>query len=123
MSSPPLWLPAWAIGTSQKLVLTLCRSCDRPLPTAHTTKYHTRPTREPPKNSDTCLALCVVKGTGHAFLCAAARPDVPPTPSRDAKSSAQPGRTVQPGRHLAAPKSGQNQVRGPLRSPDEVVRW
>ena len=30
---------------------------------------------------------------------------------------------LQPGRHLDAPKSGQNQVRGPLRSPGEVVRW
>ena len=30
---------------------------------------------------------------------------------------------LQPGRHLAAPKSGKNQLKGPLRSPDEVVRW
>ena len=58
----------------------------------------------------------LVRGTEHpapfARRCASMRPrPAPRHKPRGAKSSPQPGLTIlQPGRHLAAPKSGQNQV-------------
>ena len=64
----------------------------------------------------------LVRGTEHpapfARRCASMRPrPAPRHKPRGAKSSPQPGRTIlQPGRHLAAPKSGQNRIKGRVAS-------